>query len=238
MKRKDEINWNECNTIVALRRVGQLYKAKAKYFKAEESEVMSAEIDHFIELIEETKKEFKAHRRYWTHLSDYVLRLDELNQAQGRMTLPDHTPEMMGWLKMSLDATKESSESKLGSHLDRYRYLKNLKSSLKDRDNVEARMCSICWSELSRYYVLTCGHFFCVTCLSQLTKHGAEFNVPTGKVRCSICRQISNRDLLCSINTVALALEPIEGEFGFLFTFFKTNHLLDFSSRQCVDKGG
>ncbi|KAH9399444.1 hypothetical protein TYRP_017856 [Tyrophagus putrescentiae] len=210
VRRRDELNWNECNTLVALRRVAAIYKARSKRFAKSEVEVMVKDIDNFTEFIEEIKKEFKAHRRYWTSLFDYTLRLDELNQAQLRMTFADRSVDGIEAECESFVLTRESRKESLEAHLERFRYLKNLKESLKDKDAVRSRMCSICWSEPTRYFVLACGHFFCESCLAGLLRHGTPYDIPEGQIRCSVCRQLSQRDALSFIDSVAAAYQLVE----------------------------
>ena len=212
VRRRDELNWNECNTLVALRRVAAIYKARSKRFAKSEVEVMVKDIDNFTEFIEEIKKEFKAHRRYWTSLFDYTLRLDELNQAQLRMTFADRSVDGIEAECESFVLTRESRKESLEAHLERFRYLKNLKESLKDKDAVRSRMCSICWSEPTRYFVLACGHFFCESCLTGLLRHGTPYDIPEGQIRCSVCRQLSQRDALSFIDSVAAAYQLVEGK--------------------------
>lgn len=210
VRRRDELNWNECNTLVALRRVAAIYKARSKRFAKSEVEVMVKDIDNFTEFTEEIKKEFKAHRRYWTSLFDYTLRLDELNQAQLRMTFADRSVDGIEAECESFVLTRESRKESLEAHLERFRYLKNLKESLKDKDAVRSRMCSICWSEPTRYFVLACGHFFCESCLAGLLRHGTPYDIPEGQIRCSVCRQLSQRDALSFIDSVAAAYQLVE----------------------------
>lgn len=204
-------NWNESNCLLALRRLGQLYKSKAKSFSVADHKPMVTEIDRFFQYLEDIKKEFKAHRKFWQNLSEYVLRIDELNQAQTRISGAidgfsfgnmnqnftdqedafEQVHQNLAAKMVDFSVDRSHGEKKLAEHVTRLKYLKCLNESLKDKDSVESRVCSICWSDLERYYVLSCGHFFCVSCTTKLEGLSQQ-----SCIKCSVCRQETGKTSL------------------------------------------
>lgn len=198
-------NWNESNYILALRKIGQLYRSK---FQTDVSNEVVSDYDKFCQLIEELKKEFKTHRKYLTNLYEFILRKDELNQAQTRLVstldedqLSDQsTIEFSKEMKIIQHMTqfnneKNYGEQKLVNDLSRLKYLSQLKTKLKDKDDVESRICSICWTDLIEYIVLPCGHFYCIGCMEQIQKYHGK-----NSVQCSVCRTRSSKNTWCHIN--------------------------------------
>lgn len=186
-----EQNWNENKYILLLRRIGQIFKAKA--VAASDYKEVVNEINIFMDYLDEIQKEFKVNRKCHTGLWEFVLRIDEMDQAQSRHVVDSNEPDPQYLLAM--DSEKFTAECKLKVHLSRLKYLSNLQNSLKDRNEVEVRICSICWSDLTNYFVIPCGHFYCFTCMIELKKHCP------GKIRCSVCRSEFTSDSLACIDS-------------------------------------
>ena len=100
-----ESNWNESNYICALRRIGQLFKSKAT--SVVDYYIISQDINLFVDYLEEIKKEFKVHRKLLTNLTELVLRIDELDQAQTRHIIDSTEPEFQ--YLMSMEDSKNIS---------------------------------------------------------------------------------------------------------------------------------
>ena len=195
---------------MTLRKLGQLYKSRAKGF--EDYEFLLSEIENFFQYIDEIKKEYKIHSKYWANLSEFIHRIDELNQAQTRYVITykhkeESIPSVMENERIQFSLEQSAAESKLISHLDRLKYLINLKSSLQNKDNVETRVCSICWNDLTTYFILTCGHFFCSQCIQQLEKH----STCKENIRCSVCRAICRKNALSCIDNMVNSSDKHKG---------------------------
>lgn len=196
--------------------MAQLYKSKATY--TADYETLVEDIDSFIKYIDEIKKEYRTHRKFWTNLSEYILRIDELNQAQTQyvVTIDNHiTGDVAEMVQSAINSTisqflldQNLGEKKLSSTLDRLKYFKNLKNSLKDKDSIHSRMCSICWCDLEEYFLLTCGHFFCTSCLAQIRLLSAKSDT----IKCSVCRAVCRKDSPCAISSLKEIQDKIEGK--------------------------
>ena len=175
---------------MAIRKVGIWFKSRT-VGSARDYGVTVADIDNFSQYIDECKKEYKAHRKCWREASELVLRIDELNQAQTRY---EHGVDSLSLFHRDSSA-KEMAEEKLCSNQQRLKYLNNLKNTLKDKDSIDSKVCSVCWSDLIRYSVLTCGHLLCIECMRNISKHSEILS------RCPVCRSPFDHSKICFVDS-------------------------------------
>ena len=183
-------NWNENLCLVAIRKLGVWFKSRT-VGSAIDYDVTVADIDNFNQYIDECKKEYKAHRKCWRESCELVLRIDELNQAQTRY---EHGVDSLSLFHRDSSA-KEMAEEKLRTNQQRLKYLNNLKSTLKDKDNIDSKVCSVCWLDLIRYSVLTCGHLLCIECMRNISKHSETSS------RCPVCRSPFDHLKICFVDS-------------------------------------
>ena len=226
----DVFKWDECSTLVALRRVASLYKDCLEQLKApldKEGELLTKEIERFMQLMEATKGEFQAHREYAQYLYDYTFLLNELQEKQLRKTFPDRFVHQIKAECRSLEENVQSCERHLENCFPGYCYLRNRWKTLTDRTDAAAvgrssnsstaLMCPVCLDEPTRYYVLICGHLCCESCLSGLRRHHHTSDLgqaPEELIRCSECRRQFPLDSISHtlVDSVAVAAQLLEGK--------------------------
>lgn len=164
---------------MSLKKIGQLFKNKA--IDQADYALVCDDVDTFVQLIHVLVKEFKNFSKHWTNISEFILRIDEMVQARSRIS--DFSNNDEDGYRHHLDSL--DAEKKLQACLDRFKYLQNLATSLVDKNEVEARICCICYCDMSKGAVMKCGHFYCADCLDKLQSSNcfAQF------ISCAICRQ-------------------------------------------------
>ena len=231
----DVFKWDECSTLVALRRVASLYKDCLEQLKApldKEGELLTKEIERFMQLMEATKGEFQAHREYAQYLYDYTFLLNELQEEQLRKTFPDRFVDQIKAECRSLEENVQSCERRLGNCFPGYCYLRNRRKSLTDRteaaavggsssNSSTALTCPVCLYEPTRYYVLICGHLCCESCLTRLRRQHHTLattsdlgQAPEELIHCPECRQQSPLGSLSNtlVDSVAAAAQLLKGK--------------------------
>ncbi|KAH9393120.1 hypothetical protein TYRP_006231 [Tyrophagus putrescentiae] len=228
----DVFKWDECSTLVALRRVASLYKDRLKQLKVpldKKGELLTKEIERFMQLIKATKWEFQAHRDYVGLLYYCTYLLNEFQEAQLQKAFPDRPVDQIKAECRSLEENVQSCERQIESSFSGYCYLRNRRKSLTDQTDAAtvgrssnsstALTCPVCLSEPTRYYVLICGHLCCESCLTRLRRQHHTLattadlgQAPEELIHCPECRQQSPLGSLSNtlVDSVAAAAQLLK----------------------------
>ncbi len=207
-----------------------MYKDRLKQLKVpldKKGELLTKEIERFMQLIKATKWEFQAHRDYVGLLYYCTYLLNEFQEAQLQKAFPDRPVDQIKAECRSLEENVQSCERQIESSFSGYCYLRNRRKSLTDRteaatvgrssNSSTALTCPVCLSEPTRYYVLICGHLCCESCLSGLRRHHHTSDLgqaPEELIRCSECRRQFPLDSISHtlVDSVAVAAQLLEGK--------------------------
>ncbi|GAB1606975.1 E3 ubiquitin-protein ligase SHPRH-like, partial [Argonauta hians] len=161
-----------------------------------------------LKLLEVYRKEFPLMSKlvYW--LRDQVRVYDEVNMCITRMRLPYPGEKESSYSlnvvqqyqlkdrEMQLRYEKISADNDLKKRLGQLFYLQNLAKDANPSEDSPPTQCLICLEILKdKWAVLTCGHFYCLPCVSVIMKHSHRF------VKCPTCRHSTHFD---DISYVAL----------------------------------
>ena len=226
--------WDECSTLVALRRVASLYKDRLKQLKVpldKKGELLTKEIERFMQLIKAKKWEFQAHRDYVGLLYYCTYLLNEFQEAQLQKAFPDRPVDQIKAECRSLEENVQSCERQIESSFSGYCYLRNRRKSLTDQTDAAtvgrssnsstALTCPVCLAEPTRYHVLICGHLCCESCLTRLRRQHHTLattadlgQAPEELIHCPECRQQSPLGSLSNtlVDSVAAAAQLLKGK--------------------------
>ncbi|XP_054724305.1 E3 ubiquitin-protein ligase SHPRH-like [Uloborus diversus] len=164
------------------------------------------------------KKEYKLIQNLWLKLCDFVAAMDEIEMAKTPLRImhdheefpPANSTAAKYCIKLSqLQSSHLSFESEVVSARQELRnklghlfYLKNLQKAQEENQS-EHQSCPVCSQDLvSAWYVLPCGHCFCISCIDTLKyqRRSMSYLEPTearrksvrDNIRCPVCRSVAN----------------------------------------------
>ena len=166
----------------------------------------------FLQFFSSLKEEFKLMRKFYTKSSNQINALDELEMCKLRMRLLQPNEKNIYELDYIIEENQINgefyihnnssieSESELKRKLGQLHYLKNLqKTFLLEEGKENEEPCPICMQNIGySWYVLPCGHSFCVDCFKDLVKNECDY---LGKLKCALCRVVNPRKEACLVST-------------------------------------
>lgn len=171
----------------------------------------------FIEFNGKLKHEFYLMRRFWSSVSNEINSYDEIDMAKIRIRLKESYDRdsketylverrLIPYQILKNKEEKKNADEKLRKKIGQLLYLTNLQKSFSIQNgSVEnEEVCPICQMNLEQqWYVLVCGHVFCIECTNRLTDSQTECRCENCLIRnglnrrniqCAMCREISRCD--------------------------------------------
>ena len=148
---------------------------------------------YFFKYLESLKNQFKLKSKFWMEINYTVSAFDELNMCKMRMEVVEQSEstinEIQNKSKISrlqiseqmqeFQLQKREAEVKFVRLNGRLKYVKYLK------ENNDPKECPICEAlPKERYYVLDCGHHFCMNCWTIMSVKYPH------RMKCPICRAL------------------------------------------------
>lgn len=172
-------------------------------------------IENYIQL----KDEFKFCTQFWINSSTLINAYDELDMTKLRMELtnPAETknsnrsanlvPEnQLDNVHAQFVAGKNQAYKDLKKKFGQLVFLQNLAKSNSLKVNEEnEETCPICQCNLGfKWYVLSCGHSYCVDCTNSLEDKQSTHR---GSYRCALCRHLSSKNDRYLVSTITVDVE-------------------------------
>jgi E3 ubiquitin-protein ligase SHPRH len=171
----------------------------------------------FIEFNSKLKQEYYLMRRFWSSVSNEINSYDEIDMAKMRIRLKEaHDRDskasylverkQIPYKILENKEEKKKADEKLRKKAGQLLYLTNLQKSFSIQNGrVEnEELCPICQMNLDQqWYVLVCGHVFCIECTNRLTETQTECRCENCLIRnglnrrnvqCAMCREVSRCD--------------------------------------------
>lgn len=153
------------------------------------------EADHFAQLVDKLKAEYKELSKFWVEINYTASAFDELNMCKLQLNVID--PEVLKkGEKMkrneisvhTIELTKDQFQIELNNaELGFLRSTRNLAYLKHLSSNPEVQPCPICdLRPVDKYSVWDCGHQMCIQCLLKMKKYnGVNLN-------CPVCRHLQS----------------------------------------------